>query len=112
MGEVCNLNNTNDEILTTYLESSIGKIYKIIPLNEEYNNTIKTYIKSLKIELSGALSNFARLRFDGNFMGIINTLEYMIKNDFDNETCKREIFKCIKTIELIIKKVGDSNEHL
>lgn len=106
------MDNMNDEILITYLQSTIGKLFKIMPLNEEYNSTIKTYIESLKIELIGALSNFPRLKLDGNFIGITNTLEYLIQNDFDKKTCKREISKCIKTIEIIIKKVGDSNEYL
>lgn len=97
----------NDEILIVYLESLIGKLFKIIPLNEEYNLTIKDYINSLKIELSGALNNFEKLKFDGNFIGIINTLEYLIENEFDKKTCKREVFKCIKTIEILINKVGD-----
>lgn len=95
----------NNKILKNYLMSTIGKIYKIIPLYEEHHPTLKKYINSLKCELIGNINNFNILKSDGNFISIIGTLEYLTDNDFDKELCKREVFKCINTIEILIGKL-------
>ena len=102
--------NIPDDFMNIYLKSTIGKLYKILPLYEEYKETISTYIHSLKSELIGALNNFPYLANNGKFIGIINTLAYMANNEFSKEMCKREVFKCINVIEMIIKENGDTNE--
>ena len=46
----------NTEKLIIYLSSVINSVYKILPLYEERNIGIKTYVESLLFELHG-LSN-------------------------------------------------------
>lgn len=86
-------------LLQSYFKKLIDRFYKIIPLKEEYSDTLNDYLDSLRIELIGSQKTIELLSSNVQFMSLINVIEYMLHNDFDKKVCKREVFKCIKTLE-------------
>ena len=91
-------NAIDDELYHKYLKNLIGRFYKILPMKEEHSPTVHKYINSLQFELTGGRDVVTVLNNDGRFLSLINTLESLYDCD-DIKLCKREIFKCIKTIE-------------
>lgn len=91
-------NAIEDDVYHNYLERLIGRFYKILPMKEEQSPTIVKYISSLQFELTGGKDVMESLNNDGRFLSLINTLEGLLNCD-DVRVCKREVFKCIRTIE-------------
>jgi hypothetical protein len=95
------MNNIQNMTLINYLEYLINKIYKILPLKENNNNTLITYLSSLQVELVGSMSFIEQLRDNVQYLSVLNTIQYLIDYDFNLITCKREVFKIINIIENI-----------
>jgi hypothetical protein len=87
-----------------FLDSMIGKLFKIIKLKDNNVDTINTYISSLQIEFIGGMSLMHELKDDARLVSIISVLQYFIDNEYDFEVCKREVFKCIDIINKLKNK--------
>ncbi len=96
-----------------YCKSLIGKIYKILPLFEEQSPTLSFYLESILNELTGMYSLFVDIQDDPQIVSVICSLEFLNKNDFNVQQCKREVFKNINSIEKIMQRYftneGDTN---
>ena len=80
-----------------YMDSLIGRIFKILPLWEEGSETLGEYMCSLQRELIGLYSFEPGVQDDELFLSIIATLQYLI----DHPACKvgtvkHEVFRTIK----------------
>jgi len=73
----------NTEKLIIYLSSVINSVYKILPLYEERNIGIKTYVESLLFELHG-LSNMVDEVISFEYISLLSTLE-SIKLEVSND---------------------------
>lgn len=97
-------------MIYVFVRSLIGKVYKILPLKEEFDSGedvhLDEYIESLLLDLSGASSTFPELNDIPDFITIINILQYLSTHDFNHKTCKREVFKMIGLLENIVAKMG------
>lgn len=96
------------DIFKNYLKLLTDKIYKILPLFEEENEGLFSYVQSLIYELNGTLWAIEELQKNAEYISLIATLE-SLSNDsiaFDNDhyIIKREVFKCID----IVKKMRNS----
>lgn len=87
-----------------YFEYMIGKIYRILPMKEEGCETLASYLESLKVQMIGSYSLYRQLIEEPQFMSALNIIEYLIDNEYDVKTCKREVFKAIRLIESVNKK--------
>jgi len=87
--------------MNEFLNMLINLVYKILPLKEEQNPYLNDYLDSLIIQLKGALDTYPYLKTNTQYISIINTVQYFYNNDFTVKQCKREVFKCIKTIKQI-----------
>lgn len=96
--------------LSTFFEFITGKIFKILPLREDENESIYEYLDSLRIEMTGAIETFPELHDNYEFMTLVNTINYLIGNEFDISTCKREVFKMLKTVNLLQMKAGGDKD--
>ena len=98
--------------LTLFLNSLTGKIFKILPLKEKYNDGyavhLEDYLDSLLIEILGACDTFLELSKSPDYLTIINTMQYISQNDVSVRVCKREVFKMIELVNKINKKGGAS----
>lgn len=99
------------EYLKNYLQKTIDKIFKILPLKEKKSETLHTYLKSLQIELIGNNELINELKNEPNFLSILGTIEYFINNDENVDVYKREVFKLIDIIEKIKKRIEGSVDN-
>lgn len=100
----------NKKRLIIYLNSVINSVFKILPLYEENNSGLETYVDSLLFELYG-LDKVVSMGNSYEYISLLSTLE-SIKLEFTREnsehaTVKREIFKCINIIKTIVEKLKE-----
>jgi sulfur relay (sulfurtransferase) DsrF/TusC family protein len=101
---------SNNERLTTYLNTVINSVFKILPLYEEENVGLETYIESLLFELYG-LDKVVGMEQSYEYVSLLSTLE-SVKIEVVNEeskktTVKREVFKCINIIKNMVVKLEE-----
>lgn len=89
-------------MLSSYLNSLIGKLFKIIPLKEESSKEdFHAYVDSLWIEMSGACKTFPVLWDSPKYITLLNIVGFMSMNDVELSRCRREVFQAID----IVKKI-------
>lgn len=85
--------------ILAYLNKMIGRLFKIIPMQEESCNTLDDYVDSLIRELVGNSKIFLSDEFV-MMVGTLNGLNY--KN---HSSLKSDIFKVINIVEKTKEKV-------
>lgn len=86
-----------------YFNFLIGRIWKILPMNEEGNKNLKSYIESLQRELIGNMNLIEDLKYDGYFITLLNKIQYLLSEEYDHDICRKEVFECIDIIKKISK---------
>lgn len=98
----------NKDRLLVYLDALINSVFKILPLYEEKNVGIETYVESLLFELYG-LDKVIKIENSYEYISLLSTLESIKKNvtnqDSEKKVIKREVFKCISIIKNAIGKL-------
>lgn len=93
-----------NELFNNYLKYLINKMFKVLPMKEHEVKSLNSYLRSLQIELIGSTELIGVLKNDPQFLSLMNTIQFFIDNEYDNKTCKREVFKCIHILEDLQKK--------
>jgi hypothetical protein len=93
-----------NELFNNYLKYLINKMFKVLPMKENEVKSLNEYLRSLQIELIGSTELIGVLKNDPQFLSLMNTIQFFIDNEYDNKTCKREVFKCIHILEDLQKK--------
>lgn len=98
------------EMTIKYLNISVNGIFKILPLYEEKNIGIDTYIDSLLFTLYH-LNKAILLDFSHEYITVLATLEgvkvEITKEDSNHGVLKREIFKCINIVKNMVSKLEE-----
>lgn len=103
------------ESFCRYFEFLINKTYKILPLKEEGSDTLKSYLESYLRELIGNQKLVPILVNEPQFITVLNTMQYLISEEYSVSVCKQEVFKCIHILERINSKYfkgGDSDGQI
>lgn len=87
-----------------YFEFLINKTYKILPLKEEGSKTLNAYLESYLCELIGNKELITVLVDEPKFITLLNTMQYLISEEYSAKVCKKEVFKCIRILEEINEK--------
>lgn len=101
----------NQDSLRTFLSSLTGKLFKILPLYEEENVHLSSYIHSLSIQAEG-FASICELASDPDYLSLLGTLNGMQKQvelSNNRKTVKREVFKMInisKQLDSSFRKEG------
>ena len=95
----------SQELFDAYLESLVGKFFKIMPMNEKNDDTLKVYLESFKVDLLGKKSLIIALNNNAYFLDLISSVQYLIDNDVDVNTCNREVKKCIGIVKKLRAKL-------
>lgn len=93
-----------------YFEFLINKTYKILPLKEEKSDTLKSYLESYQRELIGNMDLVPILVDEPKFITVLNTMQFLISEEYSDKVCKREVFKCIRILEEINEKYFKEGE--
>ena len=99
-----------NENFCRYFEFLINKTYKILPLKEENSNTLKSYLESYLRELIGSRELITVLVDEPKFLTVLNTLQFLISEEYSVKVCKQEVFKCIRILEEINEKYFKGGE--
>lgn len=98
------------EMTIKYLNASVNGIYKILPLYEEKNIGVDTYVESLLFTLY-SLDKAVLLPFGHEYITVLATLESIkreiVNPESDHSVIKREIFKCINIVKNIVAKLKE-----
>lgn len=100
------------ESFCNYFKFLINKTYKILPLKEENSNTLISYLEGYLRELVGNKELIAVLVDEPQFVTVLNIIQYLISETYSVETCRKEVFRCIRILEKINTKyfkAGESN---
>lgn len=96
--------NIPDKMLDNYLASLVNQFFKILPIKESGEPSLKEFMRSLQVELIGCKGLMERLSNDSTYLSLIAILQYMIDNDCDTPVVKREVFKAISICKKLRKK--------
>ncbi len=85
-----------DAMMRKYFERTVGKLYKILPLKECEEETLKEYLDTLLTELVGVelLDNLSSQPY---YMSIIGIVSYLSDNisDCSVKKVKKNVFRAI-----------------
>ena len=87
-----------------YFDFLINKTYKILPMKEENSLTLKSYLESYQRELIGNKELVGVLVYEPQFITVLNIIQFLISEEYTNEVCKKEVFKCIRILQKIKNK--------
>jgi len=93
-----------EENFCRYFNFLINKTYKILPMKEENSSTLKAYLESFLRELIGSKELISVLVNEPSFISVLNTMQFLISEEYSTQICKQEVFKCIHILEDISKK--------
>ena len=84
------------KMFSNYFKYLVNSFFKILPMWENKEATLKTYMNSLQIELLGSEELISELKYDSNFITLTSILQYLIDNpDCPVKNVKREVFRAI-----------------
>ena len=92
------------KIFCNYFDFLINKTYKILPMKEENSLTLKSYLESYQRELIGNKELVGVLVDEPQFITVLNIIQFLISEEYTNEVCKKEVFKCIRILQKIKNK--------
>lgn len=94
--------------IDNYLRSLIDRFFKILPLKENGETSLDTYMQSLQMELLGCQELVLLVKGDPYFVSLVSTLQYLIDNpDCSVRTVKREVFKAISICNKLKRIYGE-----
>lgn len=89
-----------------YFDFLINRIFKILPMKEDGLDTLLSYMEGLQRELIGNKHLFKDLVNEPKFISILSSIQFLIDEDYSNEVCRKEVFKCIHLLDELKKKYG------
>ena len=86
------------------LGSLVNQFFKILPMTENHEPTLKAYMNSLQREMIGYHDLIIELGKDDMYLALLAILEYLIQNECDVAVVKCEVFKAISLLKKLQEK--------
>jgi hypothetical protein len=104
----------NSAIFANFTELLIPRFFKILPLFEESNEGLQSYVESLMFEMNGLYWTIEEIQANGNYLSLLATLESIcdeiaINDEYSQAIIKREVFRSIEIIKQL-KPTVESGE--
>lgn len=100
-------------MLYVFIHGLTGRIFKILPLKEAElaggESYLASYMDSLVRDMLGATDTFPELRSMQEFVTTLNIVQFLKHNDITQEVCKQEVFKALRLLNSIEKKLGGAD---
>lgn len=101
----------NNERLIIYLDKYIHSVFKIIPLYEEKNTGLESYLDSL---LKGLfeLDQIIKIEHSFEYLSLLQTVKAaqteILKEDSQHRIMRREVLSAISIIKILLYKTQES----
>ena len=84
------------DLIKNYFHDLVNRFFKILPMRENGEDSLQTYMRSLSIELIGSQDLIPKLNENPSYLTLLSILEYLINNpDCELNDVRREIFHAI-----------------
>lgn len=85
-----------NDLVKNYFHDLVNRFFKILPMRENGEESLQTYMRSLRVELIGGKGLLPELRVNSSYLTLMAILEYLI----DTPECtvsdvRREVFHAI-----------------
>ena len=94
----------------TFIHIITNRIYKILPLMESEaggaDMHIDKYVESIVLSMKGAIRVFDELDGDKDYLSVLCSVGGLLDDDVDFTSAKREILRCLKTLNMIEDRIG------
>lgn len=96
MIKVENKTALNQKLVYKYFKHLVNRFFKILPMRENNEETLPSYIQSLQLELLGCNNLVEEIHNQSDFLTLLSILQYFIDNPVCNtEIVRREVFRAI-----------------
>lgn len=98
----------DSKLLHNYFKTLVNHFFKILPIRENEEASLPTYMRSLQVELLGCQAFIPALCEDAAYLTLLGVLQYLI----DNPVCKvrevrREVFRAISICNKLKAQYAD-----
>lgn len=103
--------NISDELLGNYIDSLVNCFFKILPMRENGEPSLKLYMEGFLREMVGCSNLIPALRKEPMYLTLLSILQSFIDNpDMELSDVKRDVFRAISVCNKLAKKVlgGDA----
>lgn len=84
------------EILHNYFKNLVNHFFKILPIREQNEESLITYMQSLQAELLGCKGLISVFQNDALYLTLLSILQYLIDNpECSVKEVRREVFRAI-----------------
>lgn len=85
-----------ENLLRNYFKNLVNQFFKILPMRENDEDSLNTYMQSLQIELLGCKDLIPEIKENSHYLTLLSILQYLIEHpDCSLPIVKREIFRAI-----------------
>ena len=79
----------DSEALAKYFNNLVNKVFKMLPIYENHEQSLDTYVDSLQCEIEGCRELVVVLQDDPLYISLLSSLAWL-RNHFDDEQCEFE----------------------
>lgn len=102
----------SNAMVVNRLNGLISQFFKILPIKESGDKTLKKYMMSLQREMLGYQSLIVAIHDDDRYMSLLAILEYMITHvddpELDVATVRSDVFKSINILNKLRDQYGSA----
>lgn len=94
----------SSRMASNYINALVNKFYKILPIKETNEDTLKPYLESLLREMLGLGELMAFFHDDDRYLTLLCIVRYFIDHEADIGTVRTEVFRAIGILKKLQKK--------
>lgn len=101
----------SDRMVANYINVLVNRFYKILPIKESGEDTLKRYLESLLREMVGMKDLISYINDDDRYLSLLAIVQYFIDHDTDVATVRTDVFKAISILKKLQKKYCVADER-
>lgn len=94
----------SDRMVSNYINSLVNRFYKILPIKESGEGTLKRYLESLQREMIGVRDLIVCIQNDDRYLTLLAMIQYFIDHDTDVGAVRADVFRAISILKKLQKK--------
>lgn len=94
----------SNRMISNYMNALVNRFYKILPIKESGEDTLKRYLESLLREMIGLRDLIVFVQDDDRYLTLLAIVQYFIDHDADVATVRTDVFRAISILKKLQKK--------